>query len=477
MVMYMNLIPDRAKKLTPNYFCTWKHQADDRNDGFAPDNISEHIIFERENPWIELFPEIRSELFFLLDDGWDLSLDTPKDRLKYCGTLYPAEDKFPSLHGTQTERLTQLNERIKAHGWRGVGLWVASNALKNGELVDYQKPDPVVDQYWLDRILMCRDAGIEYWKVDWGNMCDDNAFRLMMTELGKEHYPELIIEHGRGHAPFNGLGLPDSCRTVHAKDYFYVPLGFSTFSDVLRIYDLSGLSHSTALDRIDTYARYSNGILNSEDEAYMGAVLGCSIGIMQSHRIHPRGEEPIAAVRWHRVAPAFVDWDVRDSEKILTDTQFFHRCCGLDEARNVCQQAPAVVTRRTALPEVCNGDEEGIAFVAASLNPEGAYSVGSFTRQSAGMETVSPAVICRPEEAVPYIGVFGNFETVSFDFARTGRCVSRVCAQGLIRGDGEDVTAEVLGEDGMIRLNQAFLDRFNHANDASEPAVMLAIEY
>ena len=113
--------------------------------------------------------------------------------------------------------------------------------------------------------------------------------------------------------------------------------------------------------------------------------------------------------------------------------------------------------------------------VSASAETLGAYlPLYQSPAAHRGGETLSMSM---PEEAVPYIGVFGNFETVSFDFARTGRCVSRVCAQGLIRGDGEDVTAEVLGEDGMIRLNQAFLDRFNHANDASEPAVMLAIEY
>ena len=143
----------------------------------------------------------------------------------------------------------------------------------------------------------------------------------------------------------------------------------------------------------------------------------------------------------------------------------------------VYQQAAAVISRRTALPEVCNGDAEGIAFVAASLNPEGAYSIGCFSRQSDNMETVAPVVICRPEEAVPYIGVFGNLDTVTFDFAQTGRKAVRVLAQGLIAGDGEDVTAEVLSENGTIRVTKSLLDRFNHATDASEPAMILEITY
>jgi len=298
-----------------------------------------------------------------------------------------------------------------------------------------------------------------------------------MSELGRTYYPEMVMEHGMGTEPFNGRGVLRSCRTIDCKYYFNMPLALCTFSDVLRIYDLCELSHSTALDRIATFARYSSGYINSEDEVYMGAALGCTVGIMQSSLISNNGEEPIAAIRWHRVAPPFIDRDVRTSQKILTESRFIKRACGLKEPRVVYQQAAAVIARRTALPEVCNGDAEGIAFVAASLNPEGAYSVGAFTRQSDTLDSVPPVVICRPEEAVPYIGVFGILDSVSFDFAQTGKNVTRVYAQGLIRGEGEDVSAEVLTENGQIRLTKAFLDRFNHASDESEPAVMLAVEY
>ena len=132
----------------------------------------------------------------------------------------------------------------------------------------------------------------------------------------------------------------------------------------------------------------------------MGAVLGCAIGIMQSPLFSDAGLEPVAAVRWHRAAPPFAGSETHASEKLLTERTFLRNPTWYyaDAPRDLIQQAPAVVSRRTELPEVRNGGEEWIPFVAASLNPSGAYSVGSFKRQSDGAGTVLPNVVCRPEQ-------------------------------------------------------------------------------
>ena len=51
-----------------------------------------------------------------------------------------------------------------------------------------------------------RHAGICYWKVDWGAHAADWAFRRMLTEVGRECQPELLIEHSNpSTGPLNGI--------------------------------------------------------------------------------------------------------------------------------------------------------------------------------------------------------------------------------------------------------------------------------
>jgi len=98
-------------------------------------------------------------------------------------------------------------------------------------------------------------------------------------------------------------------------------------------------------------------------------------------------------------------------------------------------------------------------------------------RQSDNAETVLPDVICSPEMPSEKIGVFGNFGSVKFDFTQTGRRVSRVAAQGLIRGDGADITAECVADDGSIVLNGELINRIFKTEDSSEMEITLVVEF
>ena len=478
----MNIIPEKNNTKIMNYFCTWFHQAHVSRGRCAPDCINEDTMFRGEDAWCRLFPEIRDELYFVMDDGWDVPFraDTPGGKLEceYYKSLEPHPSKFPSLHGTPAEKLSQLNERVKAEGWHGLGLWIATNAYKNSRPAEYHAPDREIEEWWRERILNSREAGINYWKADWGHSSNMHL-RRMMTELGHRYHPELLIEHGRGHAPYNGNAKPGDCRTIWDEQFYCMMTGWSLFSDVLRTYDVAELENATTLDRIETYARTARGVLNCEHLVYMGAVLGCALGLMLSPVNSKAGLEPVAAVRWHRAAPPFAGGEVHASEKLLTEKHYLDRPTWYyeDGPRDLYQQAAAVVSRRTALPAVLNGEEEWIPFVAASLNPSGAYSVGTFRRQSDNAETVLPDVVCSPELPSEKIGVFGNFGSVKFDFARTGRRVSRVAAQGLIRGDGADITDECIADDGSISLSGELIHKIFKTEDQSEPAVMLAVEF
>lgn len=479
----MNIIPEKSSTKILNYFCTWFHQAHAAHGRNTSDFVDEALMFGGDDAWCRLFPEIRDELFFVMDDGWDVpySADVPGGELKveHYKALEPHPSRFPSLSGTPSEKLRQLNERVKAEGWHGLGLWVATNAYKNGCLASYHAPDKEIEDWWIERIINSREAGINYWKADWGNECGKMTFRRMMTEIGHKHHPDLIIEHGRGHAPYNGNARLGDCRTIWDEDFFSMMTGFSLFSDALRTYDVAALENVTTIDRIETYARTARGVLNCEHLVYIGAVLGCSLGLMYSPINSKAGLEPVAAIRWHRAAPPFSGGEVYASEKLLTERHYIDRPTWYyaDGPRDLYQQAAAVVSRRTALPTVLNGDDEWIQFVAASMNPSGAYSVGTYKRQSDDAELVMPDVVCRPEEPAEKIGMFGNFSSAVFDFSHTGKKVSHVAAQGLIRGDAADITEKAVQPDGTIRINREIIEKVFYSKDESEPAIMLAVEY
>ena len=59
------------------------------------------------------------------------------------------------------------------------------------------------------------------------------------------------------------------------------------------------------------------------DELYIGAALGCAIGIMRSRygkdlfRMNTKLDEIAAAVRWQRFAPPFSGGELKVSDKIL----------------------------------------------------------------------------------------------------------------------------------------------------------------
>lgn len=475
--MGKDIIPSKNSGRITDYFCTWEHQGHFSGGRRSSDLMTEESMFSGNHPWCGLFPQIRDELYFVMDDGWDVPPGHPE--VKEYTALQPHPEKFPSLTGSPAERLRELNERVRDAGWYGLGLWIATNAYKNGALAEYRAPDEEVEDRWRALILNSKEAGIRYWKADWGNECSSVPFRRMMTEIGHLFFPDLIIEHGRGHAPYNGRARLGNCRAREDETFFPMMTGFSQYSDVLRTYDVARLENATTLDRIETYSRTAAGILNCEHLAYMGAVLGCAIGIMKSPLFSDRGLEPVAAVRWHRAAPPFAGGETHASEKLLTERTYLENPTWYyeDAPRELIQEAPAIVSRRTGLPEVHNGGEEWIPFVAASLNPSGAYSVGSFRRQSDGAGTVLPDVVCRPEQPSEKIGIFGEFSRVEFDFRHTGRKVTRVLAQGLIRGAADDVTDACAENGGRIVIHKDLIDRVFRTEDRSAPAVMLAVTF
>ena len=92
----MNIIPE-IPAITPNYYCTWSTQNYGREDANTDDIsvfegdqgarkarhfLNEDVIFS-SNGFIMQFDKARRDLYFVLDDGWDVPYNVHPDTSRY----------------------------------------------------------------------------------------------------------------------------------------------------------------------------------------------------------------------------------------------------------------------------------------------------------------------------------------------------------------------------------------------------------
>lgn len=522
----MNLIPQAAGS-APNYFCTWSTQNYGREDAdreadiavFEGDQgakkarlfLNDDVVFS-PGGMIDQFGPIRRDLYFVFDDGWDVPYGVHPDTQRYrFGTLELDEERFPSCRGeTPAERLKRLNERVKSFGWRGAGLWVAAQAEgdgKDGRLMD----DAALERYWRERARWCREAGIAYWKVDWGARSRDTGFRDMLTRVAREEAPGLIVEHGRGCGPLNDSWTPWDPAAIGGEGRFRSwgrvleeALEMLSFSDVLRSYDVTmPLSTATTIDRVASLlqgapasAGDAQRLVNCEDELYLGAALGCTVGIMRSPlfkhipglNYDPRNtansaDEAVRAVRWQRIAPAYGagQGDVVFAGGTLVDTWRFSQgetwatwLIGKEE-RQAC---PAVVARGVEPPEVrCDGEPP---FIVASRHPNGAVSAAALPRTMTvrGIHTPRAHIALNVGDSTAPFAFFGCCASVAFRFGDDIRG-KRIWAQDLAGDEAVDITARVAYTGDGFRVPGDVVDEIGRSaaspGDVSEPGIVFGL--
>ncbi len=485
----MDIIPD-LKTATPNYWCSWLTQNEvsklnyedngDKTIAFLGDQgaqkarnlLNENALFG-EIGLAYQFPEVRKHLFFMLDDGWDVDYDIhPTNSISSFGSLSLSKERFPSCKGDDGERLKTLNDMIKKEGWRGLGIWVC--AQKAGD--DYDAPfenNEILYNYWKDRVLMSKKAGVTYWKVDWGVHAQNENFRKMLTDLGKEFFPELIIEHASCHLPINGDYKNGKFRFTDnewGKDKFKA---ISSISDVFRSYDVTDpLSVTTTLDRVCYLLSLStNSIINCEDELYMGAVLGCSVGVMRSKYANFKLDEVIATIRWQQIAPAFSKGTLIASEEIKYDEHVYQdndTWYGEILGKKVTQGAPKIVARNLSLPTIKNN--ENSPYLLLSKNPNGAISIGAINSSSKKGLTETPPTVEVDLDNPTYIGVFGLFTKLTFNLNKQPQ---KVYIQSLIKGEAVQLNTNSCSLD----INLELLKDLHLSTDGSQSAVIIKIEY
>ena len=319
---------------TPAYYSTWATQG--YVDGIGEQSLSvQHALNINErgdqsralnsdnvfgapnmpgSGWArDFYPRSRSDLLFLLDDGFAFGENT----------IAVNPRQFPQTAGDGVvEGLVRLREGVQNLGWRGLGVWSRFCGF-----------DSYTDEM-AEQAQWSRDAGIYYWKIDGPDL--DCACQ----RAAKEVYPELIVEHGDcpvAGCPMNNPGSSGVYDSTSASRFMNM-LGCS---DVARIYDTaSALSVASTLSRLvvihsmahTQLAGGTNEALVSAEESYAASALGCATaslrfpleGLRPTHREYGMSAEReielffgdarrskfrIAEydrlVMWTRIAPAF----------------------------------------------------------------------------------------------------------------------------------------------------------------------------
>lgn len=186
-------------------------------------------------------------------------------------------------------------KRAKGLGYAGLGIWVATRTYYEDEReVSFEE----AREYWIERAKQSNEAGVSYWKIDWGHHCDA-GYRTMMTEVLLKYAPGVIVEHAACQAPFSQMGDIESRKRNTAA---ILPV-----SDAFRLYDVAKpFEDSSMLCRADEalsapHSRKlgATGILNGEVCAYVCAPLGWRRALCISDRTTRQ------CIRWHRIAPPF----------------------------------------------------------------------------------------------------------------------------------------------------------------------------
>jgi hypothetical protein len=336
----------------------------------------------------------------------------------------------------------------------------------------------------------------------------------MLTRLGRELAPGLLVEHAIGACPVNDH--LQTCRTperdiVRSAEWL-------AYSDVFRTYDVTGpLSVPSTLDRVVTLLSRAAvnpdalGLVHCEDEVYMGAILGCVLGVMRypvgdlpagvEPNIHLGGgerfsatrpfrkqmDEVVRAVRWQRIAPAFkadLNKTICD-DLILWDTWKFERGeTWLREILNasVKQGAPARVARGLPLPQVAPDANGGQPFVMASRFPNGAISVGTLGRidTEKGYYVPHAKITVDAGSASGPLGIFGYSAGITFRFDHDLK-PQRIWAQDLAGDSAEDITSQAIVSGRSVTIPGEVITRIglsarSSVDDKSEPGLVVVLE-
>ena len=461
----MNLIPETSSACY-DYMCTFANQrlpAQElgiTGEGASElrDSLTDETLFGKRNYYHPFDGADRAALYLMVDDGWDVPMGTANlaGAPNLFGWCDPDPEKFPHYGRTPAERLKTLCEKTKALGYAGLGLWISPQM----RFEDANAPSSLDEarKYWSERARWCHEAGISYWKIDWGVRCSEVDYRRMLTEVAREFAPGLIVEHAVCQPPFSQMGDVERRRALTKA--------LLPYSDVFRLYDvIPPFLDSSMLARLDealsagAAAQYgAKGILNAEVCPEICAAMGCAAGVMSAP---PTGGMMRACLRWHRIAPPYGIFGgvYRKSGDCLTDEFYFER----DPAdwvhvkgQTLTESAPAIMARDCALPVVKNGAMK--PFICASRNPSGAYSIAAIKRTidpNSGIIALADVTFSVGRASEP-VGIFGLFRSLTLVYQEeiAGK---RVLLQELLEDSAKDITDDCAIDGRQITIDGRLL--------------------
>ena len=479
---------------TPNYFCTWQTQkyfTNAADPSVMRENITESNMFgnEKYQGWINFYTKVRSDLIFVMDDSWDIPIKG--DSKNYFGSLILNSERFPNYAKTgvsNQEAMKQLNAAVKNKGWKALGGWVCAQEAPIYMNAKTQK------EYWTERAQWANYSGFAYWKVDWGKHIYDYNFRKLLTDIAHQNAPNLIVEHAQNDSV---IPVSDVFRTYDVPAILSIPMTMKKLKKTLATYTTG-----------NTY----KGLICAEDEAYIAAGLGCTMGIMRHpmagnlpngkpdpsfpamHRnLKTKIDEVTRAVRWHRMAPAFgvnamqtyvdtvnlTDWWEIQNMAAEIESWWFEPWTGFHKNGNVISEtAPARISRGLPLPLVIPDESDDVPFVVASKNPNGAISITVSARTRNRTYWTPICDISLISGNATTFGIFGYYKslTISTDIELANTTIKAQDLAGVkviditnrvtITGNKLIIPGKVINEIGMGEQS---------AGDTSEPGLVLVI--
>jgi len=506
-----------------NYFCTWHlmywfPSHCDMPGLQSRDVLCDALLFGENGIAVKHYPEARKDLYLLLDDGWDVrssqNSTLPEDVWfkPYIGSCELDEEKFPGYGSTPPERLKTLAGKVKALGWKGLGLWISPTVSGAPEV---EGSGGSFEAFFRKRMEWSKFAGVSYWKVDWGDYDMSDRHRRLLSKLKKEIYPALIMEHAYNRRAYNKHGEEDRFSLSIQRHRL-------AYSDALRLYDVAfALSIPTTLSRAAALLAHPvrirpgcMGLINAEDEVYLAAALGLAFGVMRfdigdaainsgpnwafggegrfpaTRPARRQHGEVLRAVRWQsEYAPAFradlgnsqvSETKLEDSWNFTSDETWEG---ALTKGEGTVQRAPCVVARNTVGPVIpvspmINACDDAPPYLVACRNPNGALSIAALGRVTPERGYFAPRADVHwyvgPNSGP--VGVFGHYRslTLEFDHDISGR---KILAKDLLQDQFIDVTDQVQISGHEISLDGAWMEALcaNPPGDFSEPGLVLQV--
>jgi len=487
------LVPDIPNP-SPDYYCTWQTQQYFTSAGGSAlqrANLIEANILgnDMHQGWANFYPKVRKDLFFVMDDSWDIPLSG--DAKGYFGSLILSKERFPSFAKvgvSNKDALKNLTAAIEQKGWKALGGWVCA-----------QEADSFINgksqrEYWIERARWASYAGFAYWKVDWGKHIYDYNFRKLLTDIAHEYAPNLVVEHAQNDSV---IAVSDVFRTYDVPAILSIPMTMKKLKKTLAPY---------------TSETNYKGLICAEDEVYIAAGLGCTMGIMRHpmagnlpngkpdpsfpaiHRnLKTKMDEVTRAVRWHKIAPAFgvnaaqtyVDssqltdsWYIQNMEEEI-ESWWFEPWTGFKKNGNIISETgPAKISRGMPLPVVIPDDNGDVPFICASKHPNGAVSITVAARTKVRKYWTPKCDISIISGNAKTFGIFGYFNSLTINTSLNLRNVT-IKAQDLAGVKVIDITSKIIIKGSKLIIPGKVINEIGTGEqaigDTSDPGLVLVI--